>query len=609
MDTYSREMYPQARSFQRELFPQLLRLAHLCPGESLPSLLARLTVLNGYKNLTTIRWLAGVDWYSRRRALATGAEGDMGQGRLMDDPYRPEKPATYDRLSKLTGISPIELYRASVHAFAPIATQAARSITLSNAGVDYVLPLSSTQSTPILHNHRDSYYCPICLQSEPYQRLSWLYKGCAACLEHKVLLVKGCHACGAKVSVLDIVKACCERCAADLSDAPTVDISGDQLGLLSQRIIQAGILGQPMDAKVRVEYGIPDEPLSVLYLFLHGLTINIARKVQKLGKPWTYLHSPDTSLIAHTPCQVEDSKREYILSATSTKALLDWPSGFHVFLDEYRTARSNPRVDSSTVIIADLDHLYTSWLNWHWQESELSFIQRAFDQYLLDRQAQLPSLTNTVRYQKDATFASSVKHVPADIAMEVLGLSREAVDALTRSGWLRNNSVRMRQSRSHILIDREHLQVVADGWQGCMTLSTAASYLGMPKHALLELVNTGFVSAVSGPRIDKCPVWMFHKDEVERCFQKIMGKAIPARSRRVHTLLLARAARLYMPAPAIMSVAESELLQKVADGSLRAYVDTASSDVHRINTLLFMEADIIALRAMRSRKKARSVSC
>jgi len=97
-----------------DVYPRLLRRAPLLPGESLPSLLARLSLLNGYEGLGNINWLAGEDWYSRRKEVASGVASR--EGRVMDAPSRPERPATYERLAALTGLAPIALYSASAHA-------------------------------------------------------------------------------------------------------------------------------------------------------------------------------------------------------------------------------------------------------------------------------------------------------------------------------------------------------------------------------------------------------------------------------------------------------------------------------------------------------------
>jgi len=440
----------------------------------------------------------------------------------------------------------------------------------------------------------------------------WLSKACLACLEHKLLLVSGCPACQAKVSVLDTVRARCGRCDSSLADAPSINISGDAMGMLSQHVIQAGLAGEAIPDGLRLANGLPNESPAVLHHFMHGLTINIARRVQKLGKPWTYLHSINGASItnvARTLNQVEDPQQLYVLYATAAKPLLRWPVGFHGFLDEYRTAQNKPCADSSLVVISDLGALYTTWLKMQWQKPEFGFVQEAFNQYLLARQAQLPGLTLIARYENDPKFASSVEHVPLDLAAELLKLPSHTVSTLAHEGWLKSSGVRTHPKRSHLLIDRDHLKMVAERWRDTVPSATAARQLGVHESTLIQLVNTGFLKAVSGPGVDGCPVWMFHKDDVARCFQRVMRRTITVDGASEHMVNLNRVVRKLLSVYGSIVGVKAGLLQKVADGTLSAYIVSAQPGVKRFDSLLFVAGDIDNLRPRCRRGRARGVSC
>jgi hypothetical protein len=87
-------------------FP-LLRRTQLLPGESLVSLLERLTLLNYYPTRLTLDHIC-------RHRLKIPAD--------KDDLTRPKWAETFQQLSDLTKISPEALYAASLHRFAPCLT-------------------------------------------------------------------------------------------------------------------------------------------------------------------------------------------------------------------------------------------------------------------------------------------------------------------------------------------------------------------------------------------------------------------------------------------------------------------------------------------------------
>ena len=83
---------------------RLLRRSPLLPGESLSSLLARLTRLNYYDSPTTIEWLC-----------QRGSEIHGSVSLTL-----PVHARMFERVTKLTQIDPADLYAATPHRFAEV---------------------------------------------------------------------------------------------------------------------------------------------------------------------------------------------------------------------------------------------------------------------------------------------------------------------------------------------------------------------------------------------------------------------------------------------------------------------------------------------------------
>ncbi len=152
----------------RRLSCQLLCRSPLQPGESLLSLLARLSELNLYPNLTTVVEIC------RERLTEP------------DNVVRPTKVETYDILAELVGIDADELHAASVHRFAATITPPNyknQSISLPSGRevhVSYKYRLHEN-----MRSVRDLQFCPLCLKEAAYHRLCWMPFATSVYLNHQ----------------------------------------------------------------------------------------------------------------------------------------------------------------------------------------------------------------------------------------------------------------------------------------------------------------------------------------------------------------------------------------------------------------------------------------
>jgi len=297
----------------------LLRRTPLLPGESLPSLLERLAQLNYYGGTSVLTWLCRAQ---------------------REPPLNLDKPAclrfgsTLLRLAHLTQLPAAELWAASAHRFTPLLTPsgelAADSAWLKAPNQPCALP---SQAHAALRPPTAAQYCPLCLQTAPYHRLSWLPVAATLCLEHRCLLVDRCPRCQRLVTVADIVRRRCRACQTDLSAAPAVRVAADDLGLLAQALLQSWFADAPtpiLDGAQQLPAQSPAHLYRLWdYLYRRLLTCQETWPTWPSAAPDLVAHVPRASPLPHRP----PPSQAYYLYRTAFAGLLDWPQGLYRFLD------------------------------------------------------------------------------------------------------------------------------------------------------------------------------------------------------------------------------------------------------------------------------------
>src|SRR5712692_1418517 len=161
----------------------LLARTPILTGESLASLLIRLTNLNYYEDPIFLQELVLLDKIDHPRHRKDKLEF-------------PSFPETYQGLSALSQINAFTLYSATLHRFTHILTsppETIQSFQLPDHTSVPFLPQSfiSRQIRPLSAGQ----FCPSCLQESAYHRLIWMPIAVSVCLRHKCLLINHCLEC------------------------------------------------------------------------------------------------------------------------------------------------------------------------------------------------------------------------------------------------------------------------------------------------------------------------------------------------------------------------------------------------------------------------------
>lgn len=446
----------------------LISLSPLFPNESLPSLLFRLSAVNRYL-------------HSPYEVI------HICQERLPkpDNLLRPLEAETFQVLSEVVRIDANELYRASIHCFAPIFaffTKESRSVTLPSGQVAPIL-VDVRRVREHLYLDSDAQFCPLCLEESPYHRITWIPQVVTVCLTHQCLLIKGCPQCGKNISIKDVVAQKCPKCEFILTEAPISNIAGDEFGLLSQAIIQywLGVASAPDQYS---QSGLPDTPPQVLYRVLEGLHSSITGV-----NSWEYFYTSTASLNTHHP---------YLLYATAMKGLVNWPEGFYQFLTAYKQRDNHP---TTRRIWQDLGGLYTRWLERWWVGAEFDFVQNAFDKYMLGNYDITPSSAK-IRRVKDPALRDKFAHLTETEAAQTLGTTPDMVKRLLETGHLtRYKPEQTLPGPQFKLVERAGVTKLQEQWQAGIPLAEAVQLLGTSEAILCALLDRGLIAADERDRL------------------------------------------------------------------------------------------------------------
>lgn len=459
----------------------------LLPGESLASLLVRLSLLNAYPS--------------------PGMVTSVAKARLpaKDVLTQPRYAETYHVLASLTQLDPATLYRATPHAFAePLSLPGDECPTVALAEGE-VMPLLAPS---VLRHHiwssQRASYCPLCLQEGAYHRLSWMLCAVNVCLAHRRLLLRACQACQALLHVTDIVKGQCPACRFDLTSAVAVDVSGDEFGLFAQSTLlewfgvrQPRTPG-PMDSLQANWFQWSRSLRARSSAILYRLVIGIQRSLLGIGPEWTYWHPANSHLWAplvsqQARLQSLTPEMAYLLLATAFRAVVNWPHSFYAFLDAYR--ERNGRATTRT-FSQDFGTLYHLCLAKRWSASPFRFVQEAFDDYLVESYPLTASLFSYHRYWSTPQFANRLPCMPADEAATRLHTTSRVLDRLLASGFL--VSYRGKIARKSFyqpgFICRPEVLVLQERWASGIPQEDVARLLGVSVPILADLIDAGMLT-------------------------------------------------------------------------------------------------------------------
>lgn len=552
----------------------LLRRTQFLPGESLPSLLERLVQLNYYPSLRILRYICC-------------------DPLIRDDITCPSSVDTFLRLSDLTHISPEDLYAASNHHFATFLTlpgQLPADFLWVEENSKIGLPKSYLYSS--LRTTSNARYCPYCLKAAGYHRLSWIPIAAAICLEHQCLLVSQCQKCQKQLSIQEIIRKQCKACLNDLSSAEPLSMEGDEVGFLSQQVIQSWFAVADIP-ELPCKYNLPDCHPIVLYRFLQNLSRCVLIRCEDLD----ILPAPLDGLSEHIVTRMQKRKnyQKQIQSVRSEEifhlykaafvSITDWPSGLFRFLDAY-IEYAAPRQQ----IIYQNKHLNTirnAWFRSAWRNLDFEFAQRGLIDYLMVRDIPLP--ISLVEIFRNVTwFIERTGLCSTEYAASVLDISVQELLQFLSLGLL--TSCLWKHSKSSVpIFKHEKLLTLKQEWKLGWTVEETRYWLGLNEKDVIELIDLNMLTVVNRPDSNKLH-WLLSRQSVENFFEKVVTQLNLFEGDIYGILSLGETAEYFE----YLGVHRSVLLQSVAEGSLPACKREAR--IHSLARVYFSREAILGFR-------------
>jgi hypothetical protein len=167
----------------------------------------------------------------------------------------------------------------------------------------------------------------------------------------------------------ELVRNKCSKCEYAFSNAPVFALKESSYIFQSQALLSNLFQANPL-----IALDIPTTNVSVLlWLFL-----GIKDAVFHAGAEWSF-HYKEERLLDENTSNMKVTLMEGELLATAYKALLNWPNGFHSFLDAYR---NRPNTAEGHGISREFGILYTTWLKNRWILPQFQFVHDAFNDYV-----------------------------------------------------------------------------------------------------------------------------------------------------------------------------------------------------------------------------------
>jgi hypothetical protein len=482
--------------------PPLLRRTQLLPGESLVSLLERLTQLNYYPSPCTLSRIC-------RQHLEAPAN--------QDDLARPNWVETFLQLADLTLISPEELYAASDHHFAPVlAPPQQPPVEIPWIGSTSKAMLTPNLVRECLRSASTAQYCPRCLKTAAYHRLSWTPASAAICLEHHCLLVHRCPQCQKRISIQEIVRRRCRVCQADLGAAEPISVEGNELGIQSQQLVQSCFAGAEV-TELPGMGSLPSRYPAVLYRILE----NLSRRLLMCWKDWPALPAPLDGLADHIAAPIHKLQTLtpegiFYLQKAAFTCVTNWPDGLFLFLDAYSGNYSPTQTPANR---ANRLRLFRhDWFQPAWSNPGIEFVQQGFVNYLLARNVPL-SGSLVEQFKKVAWFAEQTGLWSEEQVALALDLSDQELHRFLSHRSL-NPCLLPRPQTRVPLFERDKVLTLKQKWALGWSVSDAGSWLGLYDWDVLELAKRGVLAVVDRPDGDEAH-WLLSRQSVETFFERV----------------------------------------------------------------------------------------
>jgi len=477
-------------SFHSSIF---LRAPELSENESLYSYLTRLSIANHYDSFR----------------LFTSVISKYFQKEI----YRSSEPITiaetYRILGKILGYSPIIIKNTTLRRF----DRVFRFTEESNLADEWSKEVFPPEKAGVdIRNKYKVAFCPICLQESPVFRELWYLQCMSVCADHNCFLINFCPECGSSISEDDVLKCICPKCQYDLRKCISINLDNHKDSKSALIVLQNWFCNKNIDL---TSYMLPPVDPHILYNIFLGL-VRAARAKQEWNKYDPFIdgqfYSPKRYKISH-PFSDDIRHNNYLISK-AIKALINWPNGFYGFLDSYRITNNKRNKYTDLNVDLDLDLLYSEYIDRMWMGPKFSFVQEAYNSYLLRKQPVLYfRFEKTYRHECFPELSTKFPYMDMNRAEVCLSLRADKqIKKLIKNGYIRSKESEW--GKVEDVVFREDVEILAKKREQSINLNEVSSILGTDDETVLEIIKRGYLEAVGGPTVDGSPKWLITTESI-----------------------------------------------------------------------------------------------
>ncbi len=537
----------------------LLQRSPLFPGETLQSLLIRLTILNHYASPSVLEEVLQFQWPDSMEA--------------------PASSRAFERLEQLTEIPAMDLLMASDHSVTPALPPTKKNKNQTLSPIKEAMQWIPEPQVQDFHPAKASWYCPKCLEEEAYQRLSWRPAAMATCLQHDCLLLDRCPNCQQAVSVLGLVLAHCPKCLADLRQAETISVAEDRWGWTSQATI---LEWRTNTSLADPGYGWPEQPSALVCSLAEGLAVGalflsefLPPHPQKPAKPLKLYRLNDIQLHA-LPAEV------FWAYSRALEFMSNWPDEFRTFL--YLAA---PELESN--LLSNLGLFYSYWIATRWKHLDYTFIQEVLENFQRDR-SWFAKMSPSV----PVPFAQAPYFAGLKEAAAILNIPENALIRLGQIGLVTEISSPNEKLTTRFY-RRDNLRWLKQSWTQPLSLQEASYWLGFSPETVLRLTKERVVKMIPGSKANM----HFAKNDVANLISKVDNRTLVVDNIDDDLVSLADAAQQL----SCVRCDEARLIQLVVSHKLQSWRSSAQQTSWACNEISFTRKNLDMLMSQNAKEE------
>lgn len=322
-------------------------------------------------------------------------------------------------------------------------------------------------SSPRLWNHQYSRFCPLCLAVDSYWRSGWELLFHDACPDHGVWLIDQCTSCGEKVTWnRDNIVRC--RCGSDLRlEQPAA--CPDNVSRLSS------ILLEKFKHQHSTEFPVPFELTDI-------------EQTQRLIRYMGSYMDPEAGKNPLKIHQIASMSASWRITSLAAEVLLNWPQAFQQSLEKVQsTANEDTRRKIGNAFGRLYHYLYTGL-----KGPAFNTVRQSFEDWL--------SISWHAGFAKRNTRLTSrilekAHWIPANLATETLGISRQRLMYLIREGVIEGEKYVGASGRESVMVRRDQIELARAQVDGSIDMKTSGALLGLTKARMRQILQKLFPEA------------------------------------------------------------------------------------------------------------------